>query len=84
MIPEAKVIKSYRTVEWVVKDVVPEFKTVEYLRPEYRTVTTQVPYTKYIPYNVKRIVTEALPPKIIYEPKIMEAHYSYSCSHNKT
>ncbi|KAJ9068598.1 hypothetical protein DSO57_1027090 [Entomophthora muscae] len=83
MVPETKVVKSYRTVERVVKDVVPEFKTVECLRPEYRTVTTQVPYTKSIPYKMKSMVTEALPPKIIDEPKVMETHHSQPCSHNE-
>ncbi|KAJ9071556.1 hypothetical protein DSO57_1035778 [Entomophthora muscae] len=83
MVSETKVVKSYRTVERVVKDVVPEFMTVECLRPEYRTVTTQVPYTKSIPYKVKSMVTEELPPKIIDEPKIMETPHSNPCSHNE-
>ncbi|KAJ9082870.1 hypothetical protein DSO57_1000857 [Entomophthora muscae] len=83
MVPETKVVKSYRTVEQVVKDVVPEFNTVECLRPEYRTVTTQVPFTKSIPYKMKSMVTEALPPKIIDEPKIKETHHSHPCSHNE-
>ncbi|KAJ9085452.1 hypothetical protein DSO57_1013910 [Entomophthora muscae] len=75
MVPETKVVKSYCTVERVVKDVVPEFKTVECLCPEYRTVITQVPFTKHIPYKVKSMVTEALTPKIIDEPKIKETHH---------
>ncbi|KAJ9087412.1 hypothetical protein DSO57_1033604 [Entomophthora muscae] len=83
MVHETKVVNSYRTVERVVKDVVPEFKTVECLRPEYRTVTTQVPFIKSIPYKVKSMVTEALPPKIIDEPKIKETYHSHPCSHKE-
>ncbi|KAJ9081313.1 hypothetical protein DSO57_1015982 [Entomophthora muscae] len=82
-------IHGFNTVNTQVKKMVPEtktvpeFKTVECLHPEYRTVTTQVPYTKSIPYKVKSMVTEELPPKIIDEPKITETHHSHPYSHDK-
>ncbi|KAI0241384.1 hypothetical protein L0F63_005885 [Massospora cicadina] len=81
MVPETKVVKSFRTVSRVVKDVVPEFKTVEYLRPEYRTVTHKVPFTKEIPYKVKSVVTEPLPPSVIPEPHISETIQPTPCAY---
>ncbi|KAJ9088229.1 hypothetical protein DSO57_1025117 [Entomophthora muscae] len=78
----ASIPSTLKRRRWFLKKA-PEFKTVECLRPEYRTVTTQVPYTKSIPYKVKSMVTKALPPKIIDEPKILEIHHSHPCSHNE-